>query len=61
MSFVAYVTHGGGPLPLLGDPGQRELVASLRELSGAVPRPQAILLISAHWEAPVASFTGGAR
>lgn len=61
MSFVAYVTHGGGPLPLLGDPGHRELIASLRELAGAAPRPQAILLISAHWEAPVASFTGGAH
>ncbi|WP_133490021.1 class III extradiol ring-cleavage dioxygenase [Alcanivorax sp. 24] len=61
MSFVAYVTHGGGPLPLLDDPGHRELVASLRELAGAAPRPRAILLVSAHWEAPVASFTGGAH
>ncbi|MBL7250801.1 DODA-type extradiol aromatic ring-opening family dioxygenase [Alloalcanivorax marinus] len=58
MSYIAYLTHGGGPLPLLNDPGHRELVASLRELAAVAPTPKAILLVSAHWEASPVSLTG---
>ena len=58
MSYIAYLTHGGGPLPLLNEPGHREMVASLRELAAAAPVPKAILLVSAHWEAEPVSFTG---
>lgn len=46
-------------MPLLGDPGHRQLVTSLQDLAGRIPRPSAILLISAHWEAPVATITNG--
>lgn len=58
MAYIAYLTHGGGPLPLLDEPGHRELVASLKALAAAVPAPKAILLVSAHWEAAPVSFTG---
>ena len=55
---IIYLSHGGGPLPLLGDPGHKHLVESLRETANKIPKPAAILLISAHWEATVATITG---
>ncbi|TXS93682.1 dioxygenase [Parahaliea maris] len=54
---ILYISHGGGPLPLLGDPGHREMVQHLRALAGQLPRPDALLVISAHWEAGVATVT----
>ncbi len=45
-----YIPHGGGPLPLLGDPGHGELVEALRNLGRELGRPAAILVVSAHWE-----------
>ncbi|MDX1803486.1 MAG: class III extradiol ring-cleavage dioxygenase [Alcanivorax sp.] len=61
MAPIAYLTHGGGPLPLLGDPGHQQLVASLQSLAAALPRPKAIILVSAHWEAEQATVTGAAQ
>ncbi|QFU02069.1 LigB family dioxygenase [Halomonas sp. THAF5a] len=58
---VLFLSHGGGPRPLLGDPGHRELVTRLTEIAGRLPRPSAILVISAHWEAPVPTITASAR
>lgn len=55
-----YISHGGGPLPLLGDPAHAELVRTLRELAATMPRPEAIIVVSAHWEAPVATVTTAA-
>jgi aromatic ring-opening dioxygenase catalytic subunit (LigB family) len=60
MSSIVYLTHGGGPLPLLGDPGHQPLVDSLRELAASLPTPRAILLVSAHWETDQAALTGAA-
>lgn len=51
---VLFVSHGGGPLPLLGDPGHAEMVeafADIRTVLNDLPRPRAVLTISAHWEA----------
>lgn len=58
---ILFISHGGGPMPLLGDPGHREMVARLKEITGKLPRPSAILLISAHWEATVPTITSGAH
>ena len=57
---VVYLPHGGGPLPLLNDPAHKSLSAYLKSL-GQLPKPEIILLISAHWEAPCAQFTTGPR
>ncbi|MFW1678318.1 DODA-type extradiol aromatic ring-opening family dioxygenase [Pontibacter sp. JAM-7] len=57
---VLFVSHGGGPLPLLGDPGHQQMVDCFAELKAALPQPKAILVISAHWEAPVATVTRSA-
>lgn len=58
---ILFLSHGGGPLPLLGDPGHREMVSRLREMADRLDRPSAILVVSAHWEAPVPTVTAGAR
>ncbi len=55
---IVYIPHGGGPLPLLDDPGHRRLVEFLKGLRTQVTRPEAILVISAHWEEPVATVLG---
>lgn len=49
-----YIPHGGGPLPLLGEPGHTQLVDYLQAL-GASLAPKRIILISAHWETPKVS------
>jgi aromatic ring-opening dioxygenase catalytic subunit (LigB family) len=51
-----FLSHGGGPWPWLTGPirdGMVQLEESLRNLPGELPEaPKAILMISAHWEAP---------
>ena len=54
---VLFVSHGGGPLPLLGDPGHAEMVACLQDVATRLRRPSAILVISAHWEENLPSIT----
>lgn len=56
---VIYLSHGAGPLPLLGDPDHTEMVQNLKVLAAEIPRPSAILVVSAHWEATVPTVTVG--
>lgn len=64
---VVYVPHGGGPWPFVetGIGAREELDAlaaylrSVRELPGAAP--QALLVISAHWEATIPTVMTGAQ
>ncbi len=58
---VLYISHGAGPMPVLGDPGHTEMVANLKHLAATLPRPKTIVLVSAHWEAPAPSITSGAH
>ncbi len=55
-----YIPHGGGPLPLLGDPGHAELAGGLRGLGRDLGRPSAVLVVSAHWEEAEVRVTTGA-
>ena len=57
---VLFIPHGGGPLPLLGDSGHQILVEFLQHLASTLVAPSAICVISAHWEADVASITSAA-
>ena len=57
MTQVVFLSHGGGPLPLLGDPNHLELIQHLRQLSQDLEAPKQILVISAHWEASVIQIT----
>lgn len=55
---IIYFSHGGGPLPLLGDASHQAMVAFMRRLPEQLRKPEAILVISAHWEEPVATLLG---
>lgn len=57
---VVYLSHGGGPLPILGDPGHAAMVAFMKQLGPRLRRPDAILVVSAHWEERVATVQGAA-
>jgi len=55
---IVYFSHGGGPLPILGDPGHRAMVDFMLDLPSRLKRPDAILVISAHWEEKAATLLG---
>ncbi|WP_210397763.1 DODA-type extradiol aromatic ring-opening family dioxygenase [Motiliproteus sediminis] len=57
---ILFLPHGGGPLPLLDDPDHRPLSHWLSETGSALPRPNAILIISAHWEQRQPTLTAAA-
>lgn len=59
LSPVLFIPHGGGPLPVLGDPGHQQLIDFLQSISARIPIPSAICVISAHWEESVATITSG--
>ena len=62
---VVYVPHGGGPWPYVDLPmfrdmdlgGLRQYLEGLRHLAA----PKAVLVISAHWEAPVPTVQSSAH
>lgn len=58
---IMYIPHGGGPLPLLGDEGHAGMVQFLQQLAPALDAPEAILVVSAHWEERRPTVTGGAH
>lgn len=47
---VLYLSHGGGPLPLINDKDHLDLVKTLKKISKLIKKPSAIIVISAHWE-----------
>ena len=47
---VIYFSHGGGPLPILGDAGHQSMVDFMVRLLDRLRKPEAIIVISAHWE-----------
>jgi aromatic ring-opening dioxygenase catalytic subunit (LigB family) len=57
---VIFIPHGGGPLPLLGEPGHAGLNRFLQDWPAPIAKPDAIIVISAHWEEPVVSITAAA-
>lgn len=58
---VFYLPHGGGPLPLLGEPSHQPLVECFSHIQTRLGNPSAILLISAHWEGNTALVTSAAQ
>lgn len=55
-----FLSHGGGPLPLLGDDAHTQMVSCLKDIAERISRPSAIIVVSAHWEAANATVTTGA-
>lgn len=56
---IIYFSHGGGPLPILGDPSHERMISFLKKLPQQLEKPDAIIVISAHWEEPVPTIIGG--
>lgn len=54
---ILYIPHGGGPLPLLNDPGHANINRFLRGYPASIAKPDAIVVISAHWEETVIAIT----
>ena len=55
---IVYFSHGGGPMPLLGDPGHKAMLDFMTMLPTQLKKPDAILVISAHWEESAATLMG---
>jgi 4,5-DOPA dioxygenase extradiol len=55
---IVYFSHGGGPLPILGDTSHKAMVDVMRRLPSRLERPEAILVVSAHWEEGQAALQG---
>jgi len=64
---VVYLPHGGGPWPFIemgfGERGELDALAAYLRSLQALPKakPQALLVISAHWEEPVPTVMTGER
>ena len=58
---VLYLPHGGGPMPIMGDPSHAKMVEFLKRFGESTEKPSAILLISAHWEAPQPTIISSAN
>ncbi len=53
---IIYFSHGGGPLPILGDSGHIAMNAFMHKLPDTIRTPKAIVVFSAHWEESVATI-----
>lgn len=64
---VISISHGGGPMPVLGDPGHAEIVSSLRTRVpqilklGTAEQPRAIVLVTAHWNTAKPTISSGTK
>jgi aromatic ring-opening dioxygenase catalytic subunit (LigB family) len=55
---IVYFSHGGGPLPILGDASHKAMVDFMLQLPSQLRKPDAILVNSAHWEESAATLIG---
>ena len=56
-----FLSHGGGPLPVLGDERHAEMVDQLSRISAAIRKPSAIVVVSAHWEEEEVTITSASK
>lgn len=59
MKNILFLSHGGGPLPLLGDKSHNEMVQCLKKIPRLLDKPSAIIVISAHWEEDAIGIASG--
>jgi 4,5-DOPA dioxygenase extradiol len=55
---IVYFSHGGGPLPILGDASHKAMINFMTQLPSRLIKPEVILVISAHWEENAATLLG---
>jgi 4,5-DOPA dioxygenase extradiol len=53
---IVYFSHGGGPLPILGDASHKGMVDFMVQLPSQLRKPDTIIVISAHWEEDTATL-----
>jgi aromatic ring-opening dioxygenase catalytic subunit (LigB family) len=64
---VICLSHGGGPLPVLGDPRHAAITSSLRTRVpkllrlGTPEAPRAIVVVTAHWSTDRPTVSSAAR
>ncbi|KZZ90834.1 Extradiol ring-cleavage dioxygenase, class III enzyme, subunit B [Moelleriella libera RCEF 2490] len=64
---VIALSHGGGPLPLLGDKNHKAIIYSLQHRVpkilrlGTASAPKAIVLVTAHWTTRSPAISSGAQ
>lgn len=56
---IIYFSHGGGPLPILNDPSHAKMIEFMENLPAIIPRPEAIVVFSAHWEENAVTLQSG--
>lgn len=56
---VLYFSHGGGPLPILGDPSHKNMITFMENLPHKIERPDSIVVFSAHWEEEEVAIQSG--
>lgn len=56
---IIYFSHGGGPLPILGDPTHNKMNQFMKNLSKNIRIPDSIIVISAHWEEEIVTVQSG--
>ncbi len=61
------ICHGGGPLPVLGDPSHAAITDSLKNKVpkilklGTAHAPRAIVIVTAHWQTPRPTISSGIK
>lgn len=58
---VIYFSHGGGPLPILGDNSHKAMIEFMERLPSSIDKPDAIIVISAHWEENIPTVLGSSN
>lgn len=58
---IVYFSHGGGPLPILGDASHQAMIDFMTKLPSQLRKPDLILVISAHWEESPATLQGAQK
>jgi 4,5-DOPA dioxygenase extradiol len=58
---IVYFSHGGGPLPILGDQSHKAMIDFMLQLPAQLRKPDTIIVISAHWEESKATLLGSQR
>ena len=56
-----YLSHGAGPLPLLGDAAHDGMVRCLKSIPATIRKPSAVIVVSAHWERSSLTITSGSN
>ncbi|RUO20196.1 DODA-type extradiol aromatic ring-opening family dioxygenase [Aliidiomarina haloalkalitolerans] len=64
MQPILFVSHGGGPLPILNHPSHSDMLRAFAEildyLHAHFAKPDAIVYVSAHWEREPVAITSAA-